>query len=132
MANSDKVKKTRKAAKNPAKRLAIIKAAERVFARKGFHETPIADVAKEARVSEATIYEYFLSKEDLLFSIPAETIRKYRDKNLEMLPYIKGAANKLRAIIRRHLSLYADNSDYANVVMLILKGNRYLRWDSFG
>jgi AcrR family transcriptional regulator len=124
VAHNEQIKKNRKAAKNPAKRLAIIKAAERVFARKGFHETPIADVAKEAHVSEATIYEYFLSKEDLLFSIPAEAIRKYRDKNLEMLPYIKGAADKLRAIIKRHLSLYADNSDYANVVMLILKGNR--------
>ena len=87
-------------------------------------QNDLADVPKEAHVSEATIYEYFLSKEDLLFSIPAEAIRKYRDKNLEMLPYIKGAANKLRAIIKRHLSLYADNSDYANVVMLILKGNR--------
>lgn len=124
MGNNVEVKKNRKAARNPAKRLVIIKAAEKVFALKGFHETPIADVAKEAGVSEATIYEYFLSKEDLLFSIPEETIREYRDKNLEILPYIKGAANKLRAVIHRHLSLYADNSDYANVVMLILKGNR--------
>ena len=124
MDNNDQIKKNRKAVKNPAKRLAIIKAAEKVFARKGFHETPIADVAKEARVSEATIYECFLSKEDLLFSIPAETIREYRGKNLETLPCIKGAANKLRGIIYRHLSLYADNSDYANVVMLILKENR--------
>jgi AcrR family transcriptional regulator len=124
MVNAGEVKKGRKTPKNPAKRLAIIKAAEKVFALKGFHETPIADVAKEAGVSEATIYEYFLSKEDLLFSIPEETIRIYRDENLEILPYIRGAANKLRAVIHRHLSLYADNSDYANVVMLILKGNR--------
>ena len=130
--NNDEIKKNRRAAKNPAKRLAIIKAAEKVFALKGYHETPIADIAKEAGVSEATIYEYFLSKEDLLFSIPEETIRKYRDENLEILPYIKGAANKLRAIIRRHLSLYADNSDYANVVMLILKGNRnFIKTDAY-
>lgn len=34
-------------------------------------------------------------KEDLLFSIPAETIREYRDKNLEILPYINFPSNKL-------------------------------------
>jgi AcrR family transcriptional regulator len=47
MNNNDQIKKNRKAEKNQAKRLAIIKAEERVFTRNGFYETPIAEVAKE-------------------------------------------------------------------------------------
>lgn len=109
---------------NPAKRLAILKSAEKIFSRKGFHEATVSDIAKAANVSEATIYEYFSSKEELLFSIPAEIVREYQEKNVEILKYVKGAANKLRTLIYLHISLYANNEDYANVVMLILKGNR--------
>jgi AcrR family transcriptional regulator len=121
-----------KAQKNPAKGAAILKAAENIFAQKGFHEATISDIAKKAEVSEATIYDYFSSKEELLFSIPAETIHQYQEKNLEILEYIQGAANKLRFLIYRHLKLYASNPDYANVVMLILKGNRnFLKTEAY-
>lgn len=116
--------KITKAAKNSIKGAAILKAAESIFARKGFHAATISDIAKKAKVSEGTIYEYFSSKEELLFSIPAKTIQQYQDKNREILGYLQGAANKLRFLIHRHLGLYADNPEYANVVMLILKGNR--------
>ena len=110
--------------KNPSKGAKILKAAESIFAKKGFQTATISDIAKKAKVSEATIYEYFTSKEELLFAIPAQTIREYHEKNIEILPYIQGAANKLRFLIKRHLGLYADNPDYANVVMLNLKVNR--------
>ena len=73
-----------KAQKNPAKGAAILKAAEKIFAQKGFHEATISDIAKKAEVSEATIYDYFSSKEELLFSTPAETIHQYQEKNLEI------------------------------------------------
>jgi AcrR family transcriptional regulator len=101
-----------------------LKAAESIFAKKGFHEATISEIARKSKVSEATIYEYFSSKEELLFSIPAQTTQQYEQKNREILKHIHGAANKLRFLIYRHLSLYAENPDYANIVMLILKGHR--------
>jgi AcrR family transcriptional regulator len=105
-------------------RAAILKGAESIFAKKGFHEATISEIAKKSKVSEATIYEYFSSKEELLFSIPAQTTHQYVEKNREILKYIQGAASKLRFLIYRHLGLYAENPDYANIVMLILKGHR--------
>jgi len=118
--------------KNPRKGADILRAAQYVFARKGFQAATVSDIAKKAKVSEATIYEYFSSKEELLFSIPAETIREYHEKNREILPHIQGAANKLRFLIYRHLGLYADNPDYATVVMLTLKGSRnFLKTDAY-
>ena len=56
--------------KSPTRKEQILQAAEQVFAQKGFHDATIADVARKAKVSEATIYEYFPSKEELLFSNP--------------------------------------------------------------
>ena len=110
-------KTNRKLPKNPAKRLAVLEAAESIFAERGFHEATVSEIAKKARVSEATIYEYFSTKEALLFSIPAQKIFEYQTKNREILAYIKGATNKLRVLIYRHLQLYAADPDYAKVAM---------------
>jgi len=123
-AKPSKSKSNSKVLKNPRKGAAILRAAQHIFAKKGFQAATVSDIAQKAKVSEATIYEYFSSKEELLFSIPAETIREYHEKNREILPHIQGAANKLRFLIQRHLGLYGDNPDYATVVMLILKGSR--------
>jgi AcrR family transcriptional regulator len=128
----NRAKKERKASRNPAKRHAILRAAEIVFAGKGFHEATISDIAEKAHVSEATIYEYFSSKEELLFSIPAEVTRDHLSKSKEALEYVRGAANRLRMLIYRHLRLYSTNPNYAKVVMLILKSNRnFLKTDSY-
>lgn len=130
--DKNKKNKERKAHRNPAKRHAILRAAETIFANKGFHEATISDIAKRAHVSEATIYEYFSSKEELLFSIPEVITREHLEKSHEVLQYIQGAANKLRVIIYRHVRLYVLNPDYAKVAMLILKSNRnFLKTDSY-
>lgn len=102
----------------------ILRAAERIFAQKGFLQATVADVAREAGVSEATIYEYFPSKEELLFSIPGETTRKGKEILEFHLNYVRGAANKLRSLIYHYLSFYQNHPDYASVAMLILKQSR--------
>jgi AcrR family transcriptional regulator len=43
----------------------ILAAAKRVFARNGFHQTAMADIAKEAALSYGSVYWYFDSKEAL-------------------------------------------------------------------
>ena len=105
----------------------IARSAERVFAEKGFHEATIADIARVAGVSEATIYEYFSNKEGLLFSIPLETTRRNYENASFHLKLIRGAANRLRAVIYLYLSFYQENPDYAAVVLLILNQNRKFR-----
>jgi TetR/AcrR family fatty acid metabolism transcriptional regulator len=47
----------------------ILDAATAVFARKGFHEATIRDIAQMADVADGTIYNYFDDKFDLLIGI---------------------------------------------------------------
>jgi TetR/AcrR family fatty acid metabolism transcriptional regulator len=56
----------------PEKRRAILHAAVRVFAEKGYHGCRIADVAKAANVAYGLVYHYFRNKEELLESVFAE------------------------------------------------------------
>ncbi|MDE3085235.1 MAG: TetR/AcrR family transcriptional regulator [Acidobacteriota bacterium] len=47
----------------------ILAAAKRVFARKGYHATTIAEIAKEAALSYGSIYWYFDSKDALFHEL---------------------------------------------------------------
>ncbi len=51
------------------KRALIIEAAARIFARRGYGRTVVAEIAAEAGVGKGTIYEYFESKEALFFAV---------------------------------------------------------------
>lgn len=110
--------------RSEARKNQILEAAQRTFSRKGFAEATISDVAREAGVSDATIYEYFSSKEELLFSIPVETSQKGNDLVEFNLNYVRGAANRIRGLIYHYLYFYQHHPDYASVIMLILKTNR--------
>jgi AcrR family transcriptional regulator len=52
-----------------ARRTQILDAAAQVFAEKGFHRATTREIAGVAGISEGTIYNYFNSKESLLFGI---------------------------------------------------------------
>src|SRR4051812_8851361 len=55
------------------RRRELVRAAIRVFARKGFHAARVGDIAGEAGVAHGLLYHYFRSKEDVLESIFRET-----------------------------------------------------------
>jgi len=55
------------------KRRVLLDAAVRVFARKGYHQARVGDVAEEAGVAHGLLYHYFSSKEEVLETIFRET-----------------------------------------------------------
>jgi AcrR family transcriptional regulator len=54
--------------KKRATREAIARAAWKLFNRRGFDAVTVADIAREANVSEKTVFNYFPTKEDLVFA----------------------------------------------------------------
>src|SRR5579863_4183001 len=57
--------------KIPAKKLAVLKAALRLFLEQGFGATSMDAIAREAGVSKATLYAHVKSKEELFAAITA-------------------------------------------------------------
>jgi len=53
--------------KKQRSRQLIADTARRLFAERGFEAVPVSEIAREAEVSEATVFNYFPSKEDLFY-----------------------------------------------------------------
>ncbi len=105
----------------------IMDAALRIFAEKGFQNATITEISKEAGVSEATVYEYFGTKEDLLFSIPEKISNDTYEESAKVIPYIKGVEEKIRAILLFYVQLYQSNPNYSALVLLQLMSNKRFR-----
>ncbi|EKQ55471.1 MULTISPECIES: TetR/AcrR family transcriptional regulator [unclassified Clostridium] len=59
----------RKERERLARKIEIINAAEKIFFEKGFENSTMDDIAKEAEFTKKTIYSYFKSKDELYFEI---------------------------------------------------------------
>lgn len=105
----------------------IMDAALRIFAEKTFQEATISEISKEAGVSEATIYEYFGTKEDLLFAIPEKISNDTFEESEAVLPYIKDVEGRMRAVLLSYVRLYENNPDYSALVLLQLMSNKRFR-----
>jgi AcrR family transcriptional regulator len=62
----------------------IAETARQLFTERGFDAVPVADVARAAEVSEATVFNYFPTKEDLVFqgmqAFEDQLLRAVRDR----------------------------------------------------
>ncbi len=103
------------------KRDRILRAAVKVFARNGFHATRVSEVAKAAGVADGTIYLYFKSKEELLFSLFQDRVDKLLAYMREELPKKPDAPARLRAVIDMQLGLLEGERDLAEVITVILR-----------
>ncbi|NLA41759.1 MAG: helix-turn-helix transcriptional regulator [Smithella sp.] len=99
----------------------------RIFAEKSFQEATISEISKKAGVSEATIYEYFGTKEDLLFAIPEKISNDANEDSEAVLPYIKDAEGRMRAILFSYIQLYESNPHYSALVLLQLMSSKRFR-----
>jgi TetR/AcrR family fatty acid metabolism transcriptional regulator len=103
------------------KRERILRAAVKVFAKNGFHATRVSEVAKAAGVADGTIYLYFKSKEELLFSLFEDRVERLLAFMREELPKLDGAPSKLRRVIEMQLGLLEGERDLAEVLTVILR-----------
>lgn len=100
------------------KKTLILKAAAKVFARKGFFGTVVADIALEAKIGKGTIYGYFKSKEDLFFAVFERLVDESGSKAKIGLSALSGpASERLRALGETLMKSWIDMLDLFSLMM---------------
>ena len=103
------------------RREALLAAAARVFAARGYDRTSMRDLARASRMSLAGMYYYVAGKEDLLYEIQKGCFERVRAGALEAVAATSGAGGgnpeeRLRAFIRHHLTFFANHMDEMKVL----------------
>lgn len=102
----------------------IIRAAEHVFALKGFHKATIQDIARQAQYATGTVYLYFEDKNSLYFSIVEEKIKGLMYILRSKTSQVKGAREKLEVFTYERLRFFEKNQDFFRI--FVQEENRWL------
>jgi TetR/AcrR family fatty acid metabolism transcriptional regulator len=104
-----------------SKRERILRAAVEVFARNGYFNAKVTDIAKGAGVADGTIYLYFDGKEDLLVTIFREYARNYLHELEKRLAGVNRAEERIRITITHHLETLGRDRPLAVVSQVELR-----------
>jgi TetR/AcrR family fatty acid metabolism transcriptional regulator len=112
---------TNEAFRGTTKRERILRAAVDVFARNGYFNSKVSEIAKAAGVADGTIYLYFDGKDQLLETIFREHTRHYLQSLEREIGNINHADERLRIAIRHHLETLGRDRNLAIVAQVELR-----------
>ena len=114
--------------RDPDKPQQIIDAAVRVFARKGYYNSRVSDIAKEAGIAAGTIYLYFRTKDDILVTLFREKMTEFVGTVRKAIADEPDAVAKLRRLIHLHFELLERHPELAEVVQVEQRqGQKFFR-----
>ncbi len=93
----------------------ILNAAIKTFADKGFFQSTISQIAKEAGVADGTIYLYFKNKDDILFQFYEYKINKIFKSFRKAVTKKGSAKEKLKYLVKTHLEEFQKDKNMAIV-----------------
>src|SRR3954465_3622797 len=105
------------------KRELILRAATRVFARSGYFNSKVADIAGEAGIADGTVYLYFKSKDEILHSIFDRAMGYFIGEGRRELAELQSPDERLRRIAELHLERLGGDRDLAIVFQVELRGS---------
>ena len=105
------------------KRELILRAATRVFARNGYFNSKVADIARAADVADGTVYLYFKSKDEILHSIFDQNMAEAIAAGRRLISDLNDPREKLRRIAQLHLERLGGDRDLAVVFQVELRGS---------
>src|SRR5947199_10166104 len=113
---------------DPDKPQQIIDAAVRVFARNGFYNSRVSDIAREAGIASGTIYLYFKTKDEILVTLFREKMAEWVASVRREVAAERDPLAKIRKIVALHFKVLEDNPELAEVVQVELRqGQKFFR-----
>jgi AcrR family transcriptional regulator len=102
-----------------ARRQQVLHHAKRLFARKGYHHTNIADIIARARIARGTFYLYFQNKRDIFSELLEQALGELgtRIRRLRVGPGEPDPVEQLRANLKRVLTFVMAERELTDILL---------------
>jgi AcrR family transcriptional regulator len=102
-----------------ARRAQVLRHAKRIFARKGYHRTNVADIIARAHIARGTFYLYFENKKDLFEELLQQVLSELagRIHRLRVGPEYPHPVDQLRDNLRRVMSFVFAERELTDILL---------------
>lgn len=107
----------------PPGKVKIMEALKVLLEQKEFTSITISELAATAGVTEGLIYKYFKDKRDVLHVVLSDYVDFFLTRLETELRDTEGALNKLRKLIRIHITMYAHNRVFSRILILEVRNH---------
>jgi AcrR family transcriptional regulator len=104
------------------RRCSILQAARAVFARQGYADTVVEDIATQAGIAKGTLYLYFPSKEKIYLAALLEQARQLDADSRAAMTSAVTWRDKLGAYLKVRLNYFEQHQDFLRIYMTEFRG----------
>ena len=105
------------------RRQRLVRAAVRVFTRKGYHGATVREIGRAAGFTQGTIYNYVRSKGDILYLVCDEKVRAHQEAVARAVDEITDPARRLATALRVLVEVMHDHEE---TVLLVYRESHAL------
>jgi len=102
-----------------------------IFSNSDFHKATMRDVAKRAGISFSTIYNYFGSKEKLLFTFVDISLGKLTNRIVDHLQGIEDLKEKIRKVFWLQLEYYERHPELGRILFMTVPMKTWMADETF-
>ena len=96
----------------------ILKEAEKLFAKKGYHQTTMAEIAKASEFGMATIYQFFKSKEEIYLTLFNEKLDLLLRLVKKAVKNASTPTEKIKAILKTDFSFFREHRNFFRLYIM--------------
>ena len=100
-----------------ARRAQVLRHAKRIFARKGYHRTNVADIIARARIARGTFYLYFQNKRELFEELLAQVLTELSRRIQRLRADEPDPINQLRDNLKRVMNFVLAERELTDILL---------------
>lgn len=99
------------------RKIAILKASQQLFFKKGYQSVSVESIARKAQISKGTVYLYFNSKEEIYAQILLNDIKEFSEKVSDIIDKDESAADMLRKFSDVYVDFFLNDRELFRIMM---------------
>jgi len=115
--------KNRREKEKEQRKRAILKAARKLFIKRGFTTVTVANIAKKADLSKGAIYLYFSSKEEICAQILLDEIERFHQRVAHLFNNGKTATEVLSDFSTSYINFFLSDRELFKILMNFMLHN---------